>query len=236
MKIALIGYGKMGKVIEQIALERGHSVVAIYSSQNPIVSDELKQADIAIEFTNPDSVISNIQTCFECQVPVVVGSTGWNEELTSITTLCAKNNAALLHASNFSLGVNIFFKLNENLAKMMDKLPQYEPKITEIHHLQKLDQPSGTGITLAEGLLTNFNSKSTWINTPTNNKKELEIVSIREPNVPGTHAVSYQSAIDEIEIKHIAHSRNGFALGAVIAAEWLLNKKGVYTMQDVLNL
>lgn len=236
MKIALIGYGKMGKVIEKIALDRGHSIVAKFSSQIPVNQDQLKAADIAIEFTNPDSVIANIKTCFECHIPVVVGSTGWNDQLVSLSEQCSNANGALLHASNFSLGVNIFFKLNENLAKMMNSLTQYEPKITEIHHVQKLDQPSGTGISLAEGLLTNFNAKSSWINEPSNNKSELEIVSIREPNVPGTHTVSYQSEIDEIEIKHTAHSRDGFALGAVIAAEWLVNKKGVYTMQDVLNL
>ena len=235
MKIALIGYGKMGKAIESIALERGHTITSRYTSSEPLVSESLSNADVAIEFTNPESAGKNIETCINAGVPVIVGSTGWYDRFDELSSLCAETGGSFLHATNFSLGVNLFFKLNKELAKLMNN-QDYQPSIMEVHHLEKKDSPSGTAITLAEGLLTNFNGKLGWVNHPTNNKSELEIVSERTPNVPGTHRITYKSDIDNIEIAHIAHNRKGFALGSVVAAEWILGKQGVFSMEDVLNL
>lgn len=237
MRIALIGYGKMGKEIEKIALERGHSISLKVTSENrDYKPEDLKETDVAIEFSVPGAAYSNISKCLEAGVPVAVGTTGWYDKLEELTDYCNNNKGAILHATNFSIGVNIFFELNKKLAELMNPHKDYEPNITEIHHVQKLDAPSGTAITLAEGLLTNFNDKNQWVNEPSNNKTDLEIVSLREPEVPGTHTIKYENEIDKIEITHTAHNRKGFALGSVLAAEWLIDKNGVFTMQDMLNL
>ena len=237
MRIALIGYGKMGKEIEKIALERGHSISLKVTSENrDYKPEDLKETDVAIEFSVPGAAYSNISKCLEAGVPVAVGTTGWYDKLEELTDYCNNNKGAILHATNFSIGVNIFFELNKKLAELMNPHKDYEPNITEIHHVQKLDAPSGTAITLAEGLLTNFNDKNHWVNEPSNNKTDLEIVSLREPEVPGTHTIKYENEIDKIEITHTAHNRKGFALGSVLAAEWLTDKNGVFTMQDMLNL
>ena len=237
MRIALIGYGKMGKEIEKIALERGHSISLKVTSENrDYKPEDLKETDVAIEFSVPGAAYSNISKCLEAGVPVAVGTTGWYDKLEELTDYCNNNKGAILHATNFSIGVNIFFELNKKLAELMNPHKDYEPNITEIHHVQKLDAPSGTAITLAEGLLTNFNDKNQWVNEPSNNKTDLEIVSLREPEVPGTHTIKYENEIDKIEITHTAHNRKGFALGSVLAAEWLTDKNGVFTMQDMLNL
>ncbi len=236
MKIALIGYGKMGKAIDSLLATRGHQTVHIFNSSSPLEVSKLHEADVAIEFTNPESAASNILTCIEAGIPVIVGSTGWHEELGKIETKCSDNKGAIVHATNFSLGVNLFFKMNEVLAGLMAAHSDYEPKIHEIHHTEKLDSPSGTAITMAEGILTKFKDKTSWVNHETDNKNELSIVSSREPGVPGTHTVNYTSSIDSIELTHTAHNRDGFALGAIIAAEWIQGKTGIYTMRDVLNI
>lgn len=232
MKIALLGYGKMGKVIERIALERGHEIVLRKSGQDTF--DGLENADVAIEFSIPDAAVENITECFNRNVPVISGTTGWLEHYPKVTKLCEEKSGAFIYGSNFSLGVNIFFQLNEYLAKMMSKLTQYKVSMEEIHHLQKLDAPSGTAISLAKDIIEN-SDYSSWA---LENAKadELLIEAKREEGVPGTHTVFYNSEIDSIEIKHTAHSRKGFAFGAVVAAEWLFGKKGIYTMKDVLGL
>lgn len=238
MKIALIGYGKMGKAIEEIALERGHTISAKVTSSNPIENVELSESDCAIEFSRPDSVLKHIGHCLSNQLPIVVGTTAWNDSLPEVEKKVIAENGALLHASNFSVGVNIFFEVNKLLARIMNNQPSYSVKIDEIHHMQKLDAPSGTAITIANGIFDEHKGYSKWVlgeeKMPAFNKTELPIISFREPEVPGTHIVSYQSEIDTIQISHEAHSRKGFALGAVLAAEYLHNKKGVYTMSDVL--
>ena len=233
MKIALLGYGKMGKVIEKIALERGHEIV-LKKSRN-VNFESLQNADVAIDFSIPNAAVDNISTCFENGIPVISGTTGWLEHYPKMVQLCEEKKGAFIYASNFSLGVNIFFELNEYLAKMMSQFTQYETSIQEIHHTQKLDAPSGTAITLAESIINN-SDYSSWALDEAKNSDELVINAERIPNVPGTHIITYQSAVDTIEIKHEAHSREGFALGAVVAAEWIFGKKGVYTMKDVLNL
>lgn len=232
MKIALLGYGKMGKVIEQIALERGHEIVLRKSSQDNF--DGLKNADVAIDFSIPDSAVSNISECFATNIPVISGTTGWLEHYDEIISLCTEKNGAFIYGSNFSLGVNIFFELNDYLAKMMANLEQYKVSMEEIHHTQKLDAPSGTAISLANGIIENTKYESWTLENP--NTNEIHIDAKRIENIPGTHSIFYDSEVDQIEIKHTAHNREGFALGAVVAAEWLVDKKGVYTMKDVLSL
>lgn len=233
MKIALLGYGKMGQVIERIAKERGHEIV-LKKSRNASF-EGLDKADVAIDFSIPNAAVDNISTCFENGIPVISGTTGWLEHYSRMVQLCEEKKGAFIYASNFSLGVNIFFELNEYLAKMMSQFTQYDTSIQEIHHTQKLDAPSGTAITLAESIINN-SDYSSWALDEAKKSDELVINSERIPNVPGTHIITYQSAVDTIEIKHEAHSREGFALGAVVAAEWIFGKKGVYTMKDVLNL
>jgi len=238
MKIALFGYGKMGKSIESIALERNHEIVARVDSQNPRDSFDLKDADAIIEFSRPEFAVENIRFAFDHQLPIIVGTTGWYDEFELIADECQKKNGSLLYATNFSLGVNVFFAVNERLAEMMSGLDDYSASLLEIHHTEKLDAPSGTGISLAEQIIERSNRYQQWKNDFSENISEKEILPLaskREEGVAGTHEVMYQSAIDSIEIKHTAHSRKGFALGSVLAAEWLADKKGIFTMRDVLN-
>ena len=232
MKIALLGYGRMGKEIEKIALQRGHEIV-IKSNSNSTYT--ITDADVAIDFSIPTSAVQNISTCIKNQVPVVSGTTGWLEDYDDIVDLCKKKNGTFLYASNFSIGVNIFFELNKQLAKMMNTLDDYNISLEEIHHTKKLDAPSGTAITLAEGIIEN-SSKSRWNSDGESASKSIPIASKRIGDTPGTHIVNYTSEVDAIEIKHTAHNRKGFALGAVVAAEWISNKKGIFTMNDVLNI
>ncbi len=232
MKIALLGYGRMGKEIEKIALQRGHEIAIKTSGKEEY---DITKADIAIDFSIPISAYKNISNCINNNVPVISGTTGWLDKYNDIVELCNKEKGAFIYASNFSLGVNVFFELNNQLAKMMGTLHQYDVSIEEIHHTKKLDAPSGTAITLAEGIIENTN-KNNWELDSKSNTDSVAISAIRTLNVPGTHTVTYASEIDSIDIKHTAHNRQGFALGAVIAAEWLVNKTGVYTMRDVLNL
>jgi 4-hydroxy-tetrahydrodipicolinate reductase len=231
MKIALLGYGKMGKTIERIALERGHTIVikADIGSQYDIT-----EADVAIDFSVPEAALGNISKCIENGVPVISGTTGWLKDYDKAVALCRVNNGAFIYASNFSLGVNIFFEINRNLAKMMGTLDQYKVSIEETHHTQKLDAPSGTAITLANGIIEETNYKKWTLDAPKSD--EIGIVAKRIENVPGIHEIIYESKVDTIQIKHSAHSREGFALGAVIAAEWIIGKKGVFSMKDVLNI
>lgn len=232
MKIALLGYGKMGKVIERIALERGHEIVLRKGSSDSF--GRLENTDVAIDFSVPDSAVKNISTCLENGIPVVSGTTGWLEDYHKMVTLCKEKNAAFIYGSNFSLGVNLFFELNDYLAKMMSKFNQYTILMEEIHHTQKLDKPSGTAISLANAII-NHTDKNSWsIENPKSDDLFIDVK--RVDNVPGTHRIFYQSEVDTIEIKHTAHNRDGFAFGAVIAAEWIVGKKGVFTMKDVLDL
>jgi 4-hydroxy-tetrahydrodipicolinate reductase len=240
MNIGLIGYGKMGKAIEKIAVNRGHSVVAIYDSKNPFSINSMDKMDVAIEFTQPDLAVTHIKDCIDAKIPIVTGTTGWLNQLQAIESYVHQNNGSLLHASNFSIGVNIFFALNRKLAQLMSKQAEYQVGIEEIHHLQKLDAPSGTAISLANGILENNINISEWVleegEAPLFNSHQLPITAFRKPDVPGTHIVKYESEIDSITIHHEAHNRQGFALGAVIAAEWLYGKSGVFTMNHVLNI
>jgi len=233
MKIALLGYGKMGKVIEQIAQQRGHDIVIKVDENTP--SYNITQADVAIDFSAPNAAVENISNCINNNVPVVSGTTGWLDNYNTMVTLTKAHDGAFIYASNFSLGVNIFFELNKTLAKMMANLSQYNVSLEEIHHTQKLDAPSGTAITLAEGIIDNTNHNA-WKLGEVENLNDLSIVSKRIDNVPGTHHINYESEVDGITISHTANNRNGFALGAVIAAEWLIGKTGVFTMNDVLNI
>ena len=232
MKIALLGYGKMGKVIERIALERGHEIVLKKDHDSSF--EGLENADVAIDFSVPDSAVENISECFNKDIPVISGTTGWLTDYPKMVELCNAKNGSFIYGSNFSLGVNVFFELNEYLAKMMGNLKQYNVSMEEIHHTQKLDAPSGTAITLAEGVIKHTDYANWTLETPISN--EIHIEAKRIENIPGTHSIFYDSEVDQIEIKHTAHSREGFALGAVIAAEWLVGKKGVFTMKDVLGL
>jgi 4-hydroxy-tetrahydrodipicolinate reductase len=235
MKIALLGYGKMGQVIERIALERGHEIVLRKKSGDPF--DGLEKADVAIDFSIPDAAAANISACLNGSIPVISGTTGWLEHYPKMATLCEDKKGAFIYGSNFSLGVNLFFALNEQLAKMMAKFPQYKVSMEEIHHTQKLDAPSGTAISLAKDIIEN-SDYSSWAlpNATPAQSDEILIDAKRIEKVPGTHSVFYDSPVDSIEIKHTAHNREGFALGAVIAAEWLQGKTGIFTMKDVLNL
>ncbi len=238
LSIAIIGYGKMGQAIETIALEKGHNIALKISSQNKaaLTIENLKKCDVAIEFTNPEAAIQNIKTCLDAGVPVVCGSTGWLENLQQIKNYCDEKNGAFLYASNFSIGVNIFFEVNKKLAALMSPHTSYNVQVEEIHHTAKKDAPSGTAITIAEQILENYPGKTGWVNEETTKQNELSIISKRIDPAPGTHHVRYQSAIDDIEIIHTAHNRKGFASGAVLAAEFIKDKKGIFTMKNVLGL
>ena len=232
MKLALLGYGRMGKAIEKIALERGHQIVCKLDKDES--EGRLEEADTAINFSVPDAAVENINKALKLSIPVVCGTTGWLDAYDEVTQTAQKNNTAFLYASNFSVGVNLFFKLNKILAKMMDPHKDYKVSMQETHHIHKLDAPSGTAITLAEDIIDN--SKLTQWKMDKEGPETVSIQSFREGEVPGTHTIKYQSNIDEISIEHKAHNRKGFALGAVIAAEWIANKKGIFKMEDVLNL
>lgn len=238
MNIALIGYGKMGKEIEQIALSRKHKITLIVDAHNATSysKEDLKKADVAIEFSTPESAINNIYKSFDAGIPIVVGTTGWLHKLEEIKKNCLEKKQTLFYASNYSIGVNLFFKLNQQLAKLMNGYPAYQVSMEEIHHVHKLDSPSGTAISLANQVIENLDAKQKWVNTTSKAENELEIISKRLDEVPGTHTVTYKSAEDEISIAHIAYNRKGFALGAVIAAEWLKNKKsGIYGMEQLMD-
>jgi 4-hydroxy-tetrahydrodipicolinate reductase len=236
MKIALIGYGKMGKIIERLAIARGHEIVSIYNSQKPYSGNELSTADVAIEFTRPDTVVEHIKTAIRQKLPIVVGTTAWSASQEEIFELVSQAQGSLLYASNFSVGVNIFQQLTEKLAHLIESQTQYTLRIEETHHLQKLDAPSGTAVTLAEGIIANNTNYSEWQLGNEVSTNQISIIAHREPDVPGTHEVFATSTIDTITLSHEAHSREGFALGAILAAEFLLGKQGVFTMKDVLNL
>lgn len=238
MKIALIGYGKMGHAIEEIAAQKGHEIVLRIGIENleDFTVENVEKADVAIEFTSPHSAAENIKKCLDAGVAVVSGSTGWLAEWGAVETYCIKKNGALLYASNFSIGVNLFFELNNFLASLMAKHQDYEVMLEEIHHTQKKDAPSGTAITLAEQVMQHLTNKKQWVNHISDNPAELEIISERIDPAPGTHKIRYTSAIDDIEIIHTAHSRKGFASGAVLAAEFICGKKGIFNMKDVLSL
>lgn len=236
MVIAILGYGKMGKEIEQISLERNHRIGLKVNSlnQEKLTIKNLKECDVAIEFSRPEEAIKNINLCANAGCPVVVGTTGWYDNYKRVTELIIERKTALLASTNFSIGVNLFFELNNTLARLMEKQIDYKAKITEIHHLEKLDSPSGTAISLAEGIIENNTTYENWLNEKSSQGNVLEIISERKDKVPGTHIINYSSEIDEIEIKHTAKNRKGFALGAIVAAEFIKDKKGVFTMKDVL--
>ena len=238
MKIALIGYGKMGKAIESIALNKGHEIVLKIDIQNnnDFTEAALQKADVAIEFTGPHSAYENIKKCIAWGVPVVSGSTGWLDKWNEVKDLCEVNNGTLIYSSNYSIGVNLFFELNKQLAQLMQPYNSYDVSMTEVHHTEKKDAPSGTAISIAEQILTNLGRKNKWVNAPSENSNELVIQSERIDPAPGTHMIKYSSEIDDIEIIHTAHTRIGFASGAVLAAEFAFEKKGIFTMKDVLGL
>ena len=235
MNIALLGYGKMGKEIEAIALKRNHTIVLKINKENcdSITETDFKKADVIIEFSTPHAVLENIKKCINAQVPVVIGTTGWYDNFEEIKKTCTDKNGSLFHATNFSLGVNLFFKVNTYLAELMNKYTNYDVSMEEIHHIHKLDKPSGTAITLAEQVISKIDRKTNW-SIETKSTNTLFINDIREGEVPGTHIIKYSSEVDDIEIMHKAHNRKGFALGAVIAAEFLNGKKGIYTMSDII--
>jgi 4-hydroxy-tetrahydrodipicolinate reductase len=244
MKIALLGYGKMGQIIERFALERGHEIVLKIDKDNrsELNASSLSKADVAIDFSAPDAALSNIYACFDANLPVVVGTTGWYGELQQVKNDCLSGNNTLLYGSNFSIGVNLFFHINKVLARVMNDFPAYDVQVEEIHHTQKLDSPSGTAMTIAEGVIENLDRKEEWVNELDGEpfdevlrKEQILIASLRVDQVPGTHTVLYSSEVDEIELKHTAHSRAGFALGAVVAAEWLQHKQGFYNIADIFN-
>ena len=238
MNIALIGYGKMGKIIEEIALSRNHTIIGKVNSSNHIEDLDFSKIDVAIEFSIPQLAVKHIEYCVSKNTPVVAGTTAWNDQLAYVKDNVLKANGTLLHASNFSVGVNIFSEINQRLAQLMAPQKNYEVFVEEVHHLQKLDAPSGTATSLADDILLNNESLSSWLhqeNTkPITNSNQFGVVSHRKEGVPGTHSITYSSDIDTIEITHTAHSRQGFALGAVLAAEWVYNKKGIFTMKDVI--
>ena len=232
MKIAILGYGKMGKTIEKLALQKGHSIVVKSTSTSENI--DITEADVAIEFSTPNAAVKNIKLCLNNQIPVISGTTGWLENYDQMIKLCEKRNGSFIYASNFSIGVNLFFNINEYLSKLMEPWKEYQVSIEEIHHTQKKDAPSGTAITLAEGIIKNSEKKE-W-SLEGDSEQKLKITSQRIDDVKGTHIINYNSEIDTISIKHEAHKREGFAMGAILAAEWLQNKKGVYSMKDVLKL
>ena len=247
MNIALLGYGKMGKIIEKIATDRKHTIVLKidFYNQQELTTENLEKADVVIEFSTPGSVLSNIKHCFDARVPMVVGTTGWYEHLPQVKQQCIDSGNTLLYASNFSVGVNIFFHVNKVLARIMNNYHYYDVQVEEIHHMQKLDSPSGTAITIAEGIIGNLDAKKEWVNilsaegndAADDNIKndQLLIESFRIDSVPGTHTVIYDSEVDMIEFKHTAHNRSGFALGAVLAAEWVHNKKGFFSVEEMFD-
>jgi 4-hydroxy-tetrahydrodipicolinate reductase len=238
IKIALIGYGKMGKAIEQVALQQGHEIVLKIDLDNAadFTAANLQKADAAIEFTGPHSAFANTMQCLQFGVPLVCGSTGWLDRLDEVTAYCKQQNGCFLYASNFSVGVNIFFEINKRLAELMNPHTGYDVSMEETHHAQKKDAPSGTAVTLAEQILERVHRKKKWVNHETNNAEELAIVSKRADPAPGTHTISYHSEIDSIDIIHTAHNRTGFATGAVLAAEFVKGKKGIFSMKEVLAL
>jgi len=233
MNIALLGYGKMGKTIEQVAIKRGHNVVLTIDKDDK--DYDITKADVAIDFSIPTVAFNNISNCINNNVPVISGTTGWLDKYDDAVALCKEKKGAFIYASNYSLGVNIFFELNKTLAKMMSALKQYNVSMEEIHHTQKLDAPSGTAITLANGVIEKHQGFDNW-KLDENGESTIPIVAKRIEDVPGTHTVTYESEVDTINIEHIAHTRQGFALGAVVAAEWIVGKAGVFTMNDVLNI
>lgn len=234
MRIILLGYGKMGRTIDRIAQERGHEVVARIDVDNPHAFDSAT-ADVAIEFSHPEAAFENVKNCLLKNIPVVCGTTGWLSRKTDIENLCKAQDGAFFYASNYSLGVNLFFKVNAYLSRIVSGFPEYDVRMDEIHHVEKKDAPSGTAITLAESILANSKRKKRWVNEKTGKSEDLYISSFRIDSVPGTHIVKYESMIDDIEIKHTAHSREGFARGAVMVAEWIIDKKGILTMDDYLD-
>jgi 4-hydroxy-tetrahydrodipicolinate reductase len=238
MKIALIGYGKMGKAIEKIALERGHNIQLTIDVNNlqDFTAQNLQQCDVAIEFTSPHTAVNNISTILKAKLPIVSGSTGWLANWQQVADVCNETKGSFIYASNFSVGVNIFFALNKKLAALMKNQPNYNVVMEEVHHTEKKDAPSGTAITLAEQVLQIIDRKKQWANHPSTNNEDLEIISKRIDPAPGTHIVKYTSTVDDIEISHTAHNRVGFATGAVLAAEYIVNKKGIFTMSDVLGI
>lgn len=238
MRIVLIGYGKMGKMIEEVALQRGHEVVLRIDldNQQDFNPGNIAKADVGVEFTAPHSAFDNVKKCIDFGLPVVSGSTGWNERLPEIKKYCQEKGGTFLHTSNFSIGMNIFFEINDLLARLMAAQTDYDVSLREIHHTQKKDAPSGTAVTLAEQILARINRKKRWVNEPATQVEELSITSERIDPAPGTHSVKYTSEVDDIEIVHTAHNRKGFALGAVLAAEFICGKKGVFTMKEVLGI
>lgn len=238
MNIALIGYGKMGKEIEKIAVSRGHQIKLIIDINNPqdLTVENLRKCDVAIEFTIPKSAIQNYNICFAAGIPVVSGTTGWLDKKEEVYKRCKETNGTFFYGSNFSVGVNLFFELNRKLAELMSKREEYNLEMTEVHHTQKLDAPSGTAISLAEDILDKISNKTAWVNDSTPANNEFNIKSERRGEVPGIHTVKYESDVDYIEITHSAKSRKGFALGAVLAAEYCLKHKGILTMKDLLNI
>ncbi|MDZ4807169.1 MAG: 4-hydroxy-tetrahydrodipicolinate reductase [Bacteroidota bacterium] len=238
MRIALIGYGKMGKAIEEVALQRGHEIVFKIDQTNlhEFTKENMAKAEAAIEFTSPHTAYDNVKACIEFGVPIVCGSTGWTERLDEMKNICAANNGSFIYSSNYSVGVNIFFEVNKKLAALMAPHPAYEVIMEETHHTQKKDAPSGTAITLAEQILEQVKRKKKWVNGLSEHPEDLEIISQRIDPAPGTHSIKYSSVIDDIEIIHTAHNRQGFATGAVLAAEFIKDKKGFFTMKDVLGL
>ncbi|MCC3152725.1 4-hydroxy-tetrahydrodipicolinate reductase [Hymenobacter sp. BT770] len=239
MKILLIGYGKMGQTIAALATERGHEIAGIvdlHASQLNITDFTPATADVAIEFTHPDSALANITACLHQGIPVVCGSTGWLHHFEEAKTLTKELNGSLFYASNYSVGVNLFFHFNEYMAAKMHQFGGYDVSVREIHHTQKIDQPSGTALTTAEGIIRHFPSKTSWRNEPAQTEAELAILSERTGDAVGTHIVTYTSAVDTLELKHEAHSREGFAMGALLAAEWLPGRKGVFGMKELLDL
>jgi 4-hydroxy-tetrahydrodipicolinate reductase len=238
MKLALIGYGKMGKAIEEIALQHGHTIVLTIDQPNlhEFTRENLTRADAAIEFTGPHSAYENVKALIDWDIPVVCGSTGWTEHLDELKQKCAERKGAFVYSSNYSIGVNLFFELNKKLASLMAAHGEYEVLLEETHHTQKKDAPSGTAISLAEQVLAFIKKKKRWVNELSDNPEDLEIISQRVDPAPGTHSVKYSSVVDDIEIIHTAHSRMGFAGGAVMAAEFIKDRKGFFTMKEVLNL
>lgn len=244
MKIAILGYGKMGQIIEQFAIERGHDIVLKVNAENlaELNIENLKNAEVAIDFSTPDSVLQNITLCFDAGVPIVVGTTGWYGRLQEVKNQCVEGNNTLLYGSNFSVGVNIFFHVNKMLARIMNQYPQYEVQVEEIHHTAKLDSPSGTAMSIAEGIIGELDRKNEWVNELIGSDPDLItkpdqllIESHRIEDVPGTHTVIYSSEVDDLEFKHKAHSRAGFALGAVLAAEWVHKKTGFFNVTDMFD-
>ncbi|MFI3320003.1 MAG: 4-hydroxy-tetrahydrodipicolinate reductase [Rikenellaceae bacterium] len=236
MKVAIIGYGKMGREIEKILFDRGHTVPLIIDMDNAadLNAENLAGVDVAIEFTTPDTAYGNLVKCVEAKTPVVSGTTGWLDKFDELTAMCKQSGGALFYASNYSLGVNLMFRINKQLATLMNKFNGYAVEVEEIHHIHKKDAPSGTAITIAEGLIENLDGKSSWVNDETPKQGEIEIKSIREGEVPGTHTVTYESADDILELKHTIKNRSTLAYGAVIASEFLCGKEGIYSMEDML--